>query len=200
MLYTALAREDEDDDVRYAIINELYFIGHICNTDSLLAWSAHPSPAIRLAVARALVGINTPEVIQALITLTHDPDDDVRDWAVSSLADTEDEHGHYLATDDIIEALADCLDDSFDFVRGGALEGLARRGDSRVIIPLLREFALEDHPPMVDYALVAAGLCSGDPRLLPALLAWRENQETFYDEAKEIDKYYEDERVKRENG
>ena len=166
--------EEIEVNVQVAII---YALGHMNdrrNAAPLLLWSAHTSADIREAVAYALAGINTPEVIAALITLSRDVVDEVRDWAVFSLAGVSDEEGNYIDNGIIRDAFAACLDDASEDVRSGALAGLARRGDPRVITPLLRELEREDFPVLVKDAAIDAGIQIGDSRLLPYLLTFRD--------------------------
>ena len=102
----------------------------------LLALADHPDARIRFALARALGSYAEPEATAALMRLARDRDDDVRDWAtfgIGALRDTDD---------DSIRSLlwANAHDPDRD-VRGEAVVGLARRGDSRVIALLKQRLA-----------------------------------------------------------
>ena len=74
--------------------------------------------------------------IYGLIGLSADQDQDVRDWATFGI-------GSMIETDipEIREALVARLTETDSEIRGEALVGLARRGDLRIVAPLLQELA-----------------------------------------------------------
>ena len=121
----------------------------------------HPDAGLRYSIVYGLLGQESPTAIHTLIELSHDPDEDVRDWATFGL-------GTMLEADSplIRNALLDRTTDESSQVRGEALVGLAVRRDRRVIEPLLRELRSVE---MNTLALQAAEEI-GDPLLLPALL------------------------------
>lgn len=132
-------------------------------------WS-HPSADVRYAVVFGLLGQEDEFAIQALIELSADADDDVRNWATFGLGDMID-----LDTPEIRETLFRCVDDSFDAVRGEALKGLAKRHDDRAIEPLVRELeAITEADEWWDYAFEAAENMP-DSRLYPALMAVKDS-------------------------
>jgi len=125
----------------------------------------HSSAEVRWSVAYALAGQEDERAIQALIELSEDPDGGVRDWATFALGSQLE-----LDTPAIREALARRLEDPHEEAQGEAMIGLAKRGDTRVVEPVLRELTSDQ---VRVYAIEAAGLI-GDPRLYSALLDMRQ--------------------------
>jgi hypothetical protein len=135
----------------------------------LLEFVAHSDAAVRLAVASSLPSVlewgvpEPPEVIDALIVLTRDPDDDVRNWATFGLGELTDADGL-----DVRAALLDRVVDRFQDAREEGVCGLARRRDPHGIAllgALLAEESLQ-----VGVFHVAALV--GDPSYLPLLQAF----------------------------
>lgn len=93
---------------------------------ALLDAKDHPSPDVRLGVARGLVSSDLPETPSVLTQLMKDSDDEVRNWSTFTL-------GQQLQYDSIEmrEALRECLSDAVRAVRDEAIWGLARRRDSQ---------------------------------------------------------------------
>ncbi len=91
---------------------------------------------VRYAVAVALGGVETPPAISALLTLSDDRDDEVRDWATFGLGQLSEEDSN-----EIRDVLANNLADGDPDVRYEAAIGLGRRRDNRAakfIIDMLR--------------------------------------------------------------
>ncbi|MDB4931938.1 MAG: hypothetical protein JWM10_4422 [Myxococcaceae bacterium] len=107
----------------------------------LLALVAHPSASVRHGVAHGIMWSDAPEVIDALIALSRDPDRDVRDWSTLGLQLRLDE----TDTPALRDALFARTDDDDPEVRGEALIGLAQCRDPRVLPALRRELAGEFH-------------------------------------------------------
>jgi HEAT repeat protein len=159
VLLEMLERE-QDEAVLSAISVALGHQHTIRAVEPLTGLRHHPSGLVRWSVAYGLAGLEDERAIAALIDLTEDPDGDVRDWATFALGSQLE-----LDTTAIREALIGRLNDPHDDTRGEALVGLARRGDPRVVEPLLRELTAD---LVRVYAVEAAGLLR-DPRLYPAL-------------------------------
>lgn len=107
----------------------------------ILQHATHPDRAVRYRVALALHGLvraEDTEALSTLITLTQDPDDEVRDWATLDLAGVEAD------TPQIREALAARLDDEDEDTAAEAARGLAMRQDPRAVGTLVRILADED--------------------------------------------------------
>ncbi len=147
-------------------------LGHLRDKrglDALLRLAHHSAAEVRFSLAFALPScLGEPEDergIQTLIELSNDEDEDVRDWAVFGL-------GSQVDTDSIAvrEALYRRIDDVHEDTRDEALVGLARRGDERVVEPLLGRLRSES----VGKLAVEAAMEIGDERLHDALVSLRE--------------------------
>ncbi len=124
----------------------------------------HGNPDIRHAVAFAMTGLANPEAVAALIELTRDPVDYVRDWATFGLGSQTD-----LDTPEIRAALAARLADEDLETREEAILGLARRGDRRML-PMLRE---ELAAGLIGSNLMESAALIRAPELYPLLVAFR---------------------------
>jgi HEAT repeat protein len=118
------------------ISSALHALGHLDNPAAIpviTSYQSHPVAEIRFAVACALGSFaNDPDAVRALMALTRDSDDDVRDWAVFGLGNLGD-----ADSTEIRDAIFARLEDSNDDVREEALVGLAKRKDTRVLPALL---------------------------------------------------------------
>jgi HEAT repeat protein len=123
---------------------------------------------VRLAVAQALPGVAgdppAPAVVAALVRLTDDADDEVREWATFGL-------GSSLAIDSIgiRGALWRRVDDEHHDTRAEAMLALARRGDERVVPAVLAALTAQS----VGRLAVEAAALLPSASLLPALLGLR---------------------------
>lgn len=118
-------------------------------TEVLLTASKCADAHIRLAVAYGLAGTERSEAIEALIRLTTDEDDEVRNWATFGLGNAGGEEGPpvRLGTLDsaaIRDALRYRMTDSFCEVRNEAIWGLARRRDIDALRLLLDRLSGEE--------------------------------------------------------
>jgi HEAT repeat protein len=131
----------------------------------LVKLKAHPRAEVRFGVVSGLKGQEHPEAIAALIELSGDPDEEVRNWATFELGDM-------VATDtpELREALLRRLTDSNAEVRGEALLGLARRKDARVLEPLQEALSA----PNVLVLVVEAAMELRDRRVHPFLIRLRD--------------------------
>lgn len=153
-------------------------LGHLHHPGAVvpvLRWKKHPDAEIRWRVAMALCVYEERDAVEALIELSTDPDEDVRDWATFGLGS-----GMELDTPCIREALCARIDDSDPVTRAEAFVGLARRKDERVIPPLIRALdstQLDQYEPRQDLVLEAVEEIA-HPRLLPSLLAMRDRKQS----------------------
>jgi len=138
--------------------SEIQALGHIGNPRAvriLAPFQIHPDAGVRFALACALGGFADDSMaVDALIKLTRDEDEDVRDWATFGI-------GALSKSDSsaIREALVARLDDKFEDVREEAIVGLARLKDERVLPALLLVLEQEDEPDiMIDAALDMLGV------------------------------------------
>jgi HEAT repeat protein len=120
----------------------------------------HANASVRRAVVHAMLTHEHPAAIRTLIELSADEDDYCRDWATFGLGSQIETN-----TADIRDALYRRIDDTHDETRGEAMLGLAKRKDTRVVEPLLRELAANS---VSSLEIEAAGEV-GDPRYLPHL-------------------------------
>jgi HEAT repeat protein len=157
---------EHDQDV-FVLESSCVALGHLDDPRAigpLLKLKAHPHHRVRHGVVIGLLGFEDQSAVQALIDLSHDEDEAIRDWATFGLG-TQIE----LDTPEVREALYERLFDEHDTTRGEAMVGLARRRDPRVLAPLL---AVLDEQPNWSLPLEAAEELA-DSRLLPALLSFR---------------------------
>ena len=137
--------------------------------DALVVLAMHPSADVRHTAANALPSCvgepEDPRAIAALIALSADADEDVRDWATFGLA-------QQVQTDTtaVRDALAARARDTHDDARAEALLGLALRADPRALEGVRRDLMSEN----VGRLSVETAAVLADPSLLPALTALRE--------------------------
>ncbi|HET6856333.1 MAG TPA: ankyrin repeat domain-containing protein [Streptomyces sp.] len=140
-LLRELAREAEDAELVRAAVLGLGQQGDPAALPEILRHASHPDAQVRHRVALSLVGLvpgDDRAGAAALVTLSGDPDDDVRDWATLALAGIEAD------TPDIREALAARLDDRDPDTAAEAARGLAVRQDPRAVDALARILGSED--------------------------------------------------------
>lgn len=146
---SALMREEKDPLPLLSAIHALGHIGNPLAVPLVIEHRLHPDPDVRFAVAFALGNFaDLPIAIEALLALSQDVDEDVRDWATFGLGVLGNSD-----SPDIRDALVRRLSDSDDDVREEAMIGLGKRKDGRVLSALLS--ALE-RPTVTDRAVEAA--------------------------------------------
>lgn len=146
---SSLVRQEIDP---LPLLSAIQALGHIGNPQAVSLVIAHrlnPKPQVRFAVACALGNFaDDPSAIEALLALTQDIDDDVRDWATFGVGVLG--HGDSPGIRDaLVKLLADCDED----VREEAMVGLGKRKDQRVL-PILLSALEQPIPP--DRAIEAA--------------------------------------------
>jgi HEAT repeat protein len=123
-----MAEQESDPTLLYGVI---FALGHHADERALpevVRLAGHDSEVIRDAVAHALPRVlpqGHTEGLSALIRLTQDTDDEIRDWATAGLAGLEDDNTV------IREALYARLDDPCLIIAVEGARGLALRGDRR---------------------------------------------------------------------
>ncbi|MDQ1709844.1 MAG: hypothetical protein QOG49_1229 [Frankiaceae bacterium] len=163
-----ILRDETDPDVVWAVAHALGYQHGERAGRLLIPLAAHEDSDVRFKVAMGLPSAfdeDSPDdaIIDALIELTRDEDEDVRDWATFGL-------GTVLASVDTPElraALWARTDDEHADTRNEALAGLAYRYDFGVVTRLVAELDADDADPNA----VHAASILGDPRALPALRA-----------------------------
>jgi HEAT repeat protein len=145
--YLAVAQMLQQETEARPLSSAIHALGHLDNPQAIpliRSYYQHPMAEIRFAVACALGSFaNDPEAIQALMVLTSDTDDDVRDWAVFGLGNLGD-----ADSTEIRDTIFLRLSDSNDNVREEAMVGLAKRKDTRVLAALfaaLNQSERDDH-------------------------------------------------------
>ncbi len=122
-----------------ALTSEIYAFGHIGNTKAvplIVPFADHPEKDVRYAVAFALGALHEhPESTPTLMKLMKDSDKHIRDWATFGVGVLGDADSEELRT-----AFLARLNDSFPDARQEAAASLAKRGDIRVVKPLIEMF------------------------------------------------------------
>ena len=113
-------------------------LGHLKNPAAIpliIGFRSHPSADLRFDVACALGHFPGDEQsIDALIALMRDEDSDVRDWATFGLGVLGNADNERIRS-----ALYRNVRDSDSATRHEAMAGLAKRGDQRVVRPLMKD-------------------------------------------------------------
>lgn len=170
LLLSAIQKETSVD-VLPSIIHALGNLQDLKGVEAVLPFAKHPDSDVRYAVVHSISGHVDQRAIHALIQLSSDPDRDVRNWATYGL-------GSQIETDTtaVREALLARLEEDDVEIRGEGLVGLARRGDARVVTPLLHELATTDPDSLrnglaIDAANAIVRLAekTGAPTWLPVL-------------------------------
>jgi len=166
LLLDVLRRESEPS-VLSAVAVALGHLRDARAVPELVKLKGHPSEEVRFGVVHGLAGHELPEALSALIDLSDDSSEDVRNWATFELGSMTE-----VDTPELREALLRRLTDANAEVRGEALVGLARRKDARVLEPLMA--ALQARDVMV--LVVEAAQALEDRRLYPLLLQLRDKE------------------------
>jgi HEAT repeat protein len=134
--YLAVSQMVQLENEVQPLSSAIHALGHLDDPKAIpliIAYQKHPVAEIRFAATCALGSFpNDPEAVEALIGLTSDADDDVRDWAVFGLGNPGE-----ADSAEIRDAIFARLSDSNGDVREEAMVGLARRKDKRVLPALL---------------------------------------------------------------
>jgi hypothetical protein len=168
----AMAADEHHPDVLAAIAGAFGNLGEPHGTEWLLRLRRHPDAAVRDAVADALTGRGDQRALEALIELSADPDARIRDWATFALGALAE-----ADTPALRAALAERLDDEDPETAVEAMHGLALRGDTRAVEPLLRRLSAGmDRAPLwtrhaLEDATIRLAALTGDARFAPYLPA-----------------------------
>lgn len=162
----SMLQSETDADVVWAVAHALGYHTGARAAQLLVPLATHDDSDVRFKVAMGLPSTfdeDEPDgaIVDALIMLSADDDEDVRDWATFGL-------GTALAsvdTEAMRAALWARVGDEHADTRNEALAGLAFRYDSAVVPHLVAELEGEDP----DANAVQAASILADPRALPAL-------------------------------
>jgi len=127
-----MLRGEEAPSVIIAIGNAFGHLRAATAVEPLAQLSRHPEAAVRLAIVHGLLSQESPLAIETLIELSVDQDRDVRNWATFGLGSQANADSGAIR-----DALLARLSDIDDEISGEAIVGLAKRGDTRVVQPLL---------------------------------------------------------------
>lgn len=126
-----MLRSEEVPSVIVALGTAFEYLRAAEAVEPLAALRQHSEASVRLAVVHGLLCQEAPLAIQTLIELSADPDRDVRNWATFGLGLVDAD------SQAIREALMARVPETDDEISGEAIVGLAKRGDIRVVQPLL---------------------------------------------------------------
>ena len=144
-------------------------LGHLSDPRgpaALFPLRTHPEPEVRLAVVHGMSRHAQPVAIEALIQLSSDPHEEVRNWATFGLGTMLEN----ADTSELRDALVQRLAEPNPEIRGEALVGLAKRKDPRVVRPLREELG---ELPVIILAVEAAEALE-DPSFLNLLRKLRD--------------------------
>lgn len=135
VLLTMLNSESDEN----VILSIIYALGHlrgVTRAEQLSRWLVHPDEYVRIALVNALSHERNKLAIDALIVLTKDSSDEVRDLAAFGLGFFDS-----VKSGAINAALLECLSDPYEMVRLEAMNSLEGRGvyKKRVVKALLAD-------------------------------------------------------------
>ncbi|MBK9205049.1 MAG: hypothetical protein IPL73_21970 [Candidatus Obscuribacter sp.] len=138
VLLTMLNSESDEN----VILSIIYALGHlrgVTRAEQLSQWLVHPDEYVRIALVNALPNERNKFAIDALVVLTKDSSDEVRDLATFGLGFFDGVRSSAINT-----ALLECLSDPYEMVRLQAMEALVDKGVYKklVIKALLADLAL----------------------------------------------------------
>lgn len=133
----SLLEKEQTPKVTESILFAISHNNEILKKDQILALTnlkTHSYCIVRYGLVQALSGLEQKDAIEALIELSADKNQDIRDWAVFSL-------GTLIETnnDSITKVLWERTNDSNESVRFEAIAGLAKRKDKRIKDTLIQE-------------------------------------------------------------
>lgn len=145
----------------------------------LVPYAGHAHDEVREGVLHAVRRSSHPDAIAALLTLSCDPVDELREWATFALGSQRP----LVDGPEVREALAARLLDRHEPTRDEAVVGLGLRRDARALGPLLTQF----ERGFVGVALFEAARTMASPRLSEALRALQRRPSLTDEEREELD-------------
>lgn len=145
----------------------------------LVPYAGHARDEVREGVLHAVRRSSHPDAIAALLTLSCDPVDELREWATFALGSQRP----LVDGPEVREALAARLLDRHEPTRDEAVVGLGLRRDARALGPLLTQF----ERGFVGVALFEAARTMASPRLSEALRALQRRPSLTDEEREELD-------------
>lgn len=163
------SNNEKDSDALQSVIIALSRMDEIECFKKITEFKNHSSNYVRDSVAFGISIVDEDFTIKALIELSDDVDEDVRNWATFGLGQSERDSREIR--DAFMKRLGEKIGDEVcDEIRGEALVGLAIRKDPRVIEPLIEELSSKS----VGKLAVEAASEIGDSRLCDVLLKLQE--------------------------
>lgn len=139
----AMIATEKDDSASRAMAYAVSHLGIDDCSEFLANVAQSHNASTRYAAAYGLGGrLSDDLAVKALITLSQDSDDDIRNWATFGLHNGLEQQPYIR--DDIREALFANIDDDHEETRYEALEGLAICKDPRVLEPLIAALELDE--------------------------------------------------------
>lgn len=166
-------------DVVACIANACVEFHHGSVVTMLVPYAGHERADVREAVLHAIRRSSHPEAITALIALSRDPVDELREWATFALGSQRP----LVDGPEVREALAARLLDRHEPTRDEAIVGLGLRCDARALGPLLTQF----ERGFVGVALFEAARTMASPKLGAALQALQQNPSLTEEEREELE-------------
>ncbi|MCU1681521.1 MAG: hypothetical protein JWQ81_2260 [Amycolatopsis sp.] len=163
-LLISLAANETDENVQGAIVRALGSTKDFRAVPVLIGFAAHSDADVRCSVAVVLPSVMGDVVddaaIEALLGLSRDPDQHVRDWATFAVGQQTKADG-----EDVRAALWERTADTFADAREEGIRGLARRRE-RKVLPLLASLLEEESAHVLTFD---AASYLADASLLPLL-------------------------------
>jgi HEAT repeat protein len=161
---------DQDADVRKAVIEALVQLGDKQAVAPLLAKLDDQDANVRRAVIEALAQLGDKQAVVPLLAKLDDGDANVRRAVIEALAQLGDKQA-------VVPLLAK-LDDGDANVRRAVIGALGNLGDKQAVAPLLAK--LEDQAANVRMAVIGALGQLGDKQAVAPLLAKLEDQDANF--------------------
>ncbi|MDP3234076.1 MAG: HEAT repeat domain-containing protein [Myxococcales bacterium] len=178
-LFAQMLAANPPADVVACIANACADFHHGSVVTMLTPYAGHERVEVREGVLHAVRRSSHPEAIAALLDLSLDPVDELREWATFALGSQRP----LVDGPEVREALAARLVDRHEPTRDEALVGLGLRRDARALGPLLTQF----ERGFVGVALFEAARMMASPKLTEALEALRQRPSLTDEEREELD-------------
>ncbi len=166
-------------EVVACIANACVDFHHSSVVSMLVPYAGHERVEVREGVLHAVRRSSHPEAIAALINLSRDPVDELREWATFALGSQRP----LVDGPEIREALAARLVDRHEPTRDEAIVGLGLRRDARALGPLLTQF----ERGFIGVVLFEAARTMASPKLHEALRALQRRPSLTDEEREELD-------------
>lgn len=178
-LFAQMLAANPPADVVACIANACADFHHASVVTMLVPYAGHERVEVREGVLHAVRRSSHPEAIAALINLSRDPVDDLREWATFALGSQRP----LVDGPEVREALAARLLDRHEPTRDEAIVGLGLRRDARALGPLLTQF----ERGFVGVALFEAARMMASPKLTEALQSLQQRPSLTDEEREELD-------------